>query len=193
MKPKFFKTQKDLRTWFEKNYKNSKEQWIGFYKKGTGKPSITWPESVDEALCFGWIDGLRKSIDNESYMIRFTPRKPGSNWSRVNINKVEKLKKLGLMKPEGLKAYENKKDNKSEIYAYEQDKVSLDKKYEDVFKKNKKAWHYFSKELAPSYKKVTTRWVMSAKREETRLSRLKILIESSAKGELIPQMSKYKK
>ena len=193
MTPKFFKTQKDLRKWFEKNYKKLDEQWIGYYKKNTGKESITWSESVDEALCFGWIDGLRKSIDDESYMIRFTPRKPNSNWSRVNINKVDRLTELGLMKPEGLEAFKKEKDYKSKTYAYEQDVVKLDKKYEDKIKANKKAWEFFTYKLAPSYKKVTKRWIMSAKREETRLSRLKILIDSSAKEELIPQLAKYKK
>lgn len=193
MNPKFFKTQKDLRKWFEKNYKKTEEQWIGYYKKSTGKESITWPESVDEAICFGWIDGLRKSIDDESYMIRFTPRKPESNWSAVNIKKVEELTKLGLMKAEGIEAYKKRKDHKSKIYTYEQKEVKLDKKYEEIIKANKKAWEYFSTKLAPSYKKVSISWVMSAKREETKLNRLNILIASSAKGEKIPELTKYKK
>lgn len=192
-KPKFFKTPNDLRKWFEKNHNKSDEQWIGYYKKHTGKQSITWSESVDQAICFGWIDGLRKSIDDESYMIRFTPRKPDSNWSAVNIKKVEKLEKLGLMKREGLEAYKKKKANKSKVYSYEQKEVSLEKKYEEIFKKNKKAWNFFTKKLAPSYKKVSTRWVMSAKREETRMNRLKILIDSSAKEEKIPQLTQFKK
>lgn len=193
MNPKFFKTQNALRNWFEKNYKKLEEQWIGFYKKGTGRESITWSESVDEALCFGWIDGLRKSIDDESYMIRFTPRKPGSNWSRVNINKVSKLKKQGLMKKEGLEAFSKRQESKSAVYTYEREGVELAPKYLKELKSNKKAWEYFNKNVAPSYKKLTRRWVMSAKREETRIKRLRILIDSSAKGELIPQISKYKK
>lgn len=190
MQPKFFKTQNDLRNWFEKNHKKLDGQWIGFYKKHTGKQSITWSESVDQAICFGWIDGLRKSIDDESYMIRFTPRKPDSNWSAVNITKVEELTKLGLMKPEGIEAFKKKKDHKSKIYSYEQKEVKLDKKLEDIFKKNKKAWNFFNKKLAPSYRKVSIRWVMSAKREETRMNRLKILIDSSSKEETIPGLSK---
>lgn len=190
MQPKFFKTQNDMRNWFEKNHKKLDEQWIGFYKKHTGKQSITWSESVDQAICFGWIDGLRKSIDDESYMIRFTPRKPDSNWSAVNIKKVEELTKLGLMKPEGIEAFKKKKDHKSKIYSYEQKEVKLDKKLEDIFKKNKKAWNFFNKKLAPSYRKVSIRWVMSAKREETRMNRLKILIDSSSKEETIPGLTK---
>ena len=193
MNPEFFKTKNALRKWFEKNHNKLTEQWIGFYKTGTGKQSITWSESVDEALCFGWIDGIRKSINDESYMIRFTPRKPKSSWSAVNIKKIEELTKLGLMRPEGIVAYSKKKDDNSKIYAYEQNKLSLDKKYECIIKSNKKAWKYFDEQLAPSYKKVSIKWVMSAKQEATRLNRLKILIDSSAKGEKIPGFVKYKK
>lgn len=193
MTPKFFKTKNDLRKWFEKNHNKLNEQWIGFYKTTSGKQSITWSESVDEALCFGWIDGIRKSINNESYMIRFTPRKPNSTWSAVNIKKIEELTKLGLMKPEGIAAYNKKKDSNSKIYTYEQNEISLDKKYESIIKANKKAWEYFDEQLAPSYKKISIKWVMSAKQETTRLSRLKVLIDSSAKGEKIPGFVKYKK
>lgn len=186
MQPRFFKTQNDLRKWFEKNHKKLDEQWIGFYKKHTGKQSITWSESVDQAICFGWIDGIRKSIDNESYMIRFTPRKPTSNWSAVNIEKVKKLTKLGLMKTEGIEAYEKRKEEKSKVYSYEQNNIRLDKSYEEKFKKNKKAWVFFSKKLTPFYRKTSIRWVMSAKQEKTRLKRLDTLIESSSKEEKIP-------
>ena len=150
-KPKFFKTPNDLRKWFEKNHDGLNEQWIGYFKKNSCRQSITWSESVDEAICFGWIDGLRKSIDEEKYMIRFTPRKPNSNWSAVNIKKVEKLKKLGLMKEEGLEAYKRRKDHKSKIYSYEKDVVNLDKNYEDIFRKNGKAWQFFDNKLAPSH------------------------------------------
>lgn len=193
MSPEFFKSKKDLRKWFEKNHNKLNEQWIGFYKTTSGKQSITWSESVDEAICFGWIDGIRKSINDESYMIRFTPRKPGSTWSAVNIKKVEELTKLGLMKPEGIEAYNKMKDSNSKIYAYEQKEIILDKKYMGLIKANKKAWEYFDKQLAPSYKKISIKWVMSAKQEVTRLSRLNILIDSSAKGEKIPGLLKYKK
>ena len=113
MKPNFFKTQKDFRKWFEKYSNKKSELIVGFYKVGSGKPSITWPQSVDEAICFGWIDGVRKSIDKESYIIRFTPRKPGSIWSKINIEKAEELIKNKMMKPEGLKAFSLRKDSKS--------------------------------------------------------------------------------
>lgn len=185
MQPNFFKTQKDLRKWFEENHNKLDEVWIGYYKKATGKPSITWPESVVEAICFGWIDGIRKSIDEERYMIRFTPRKKNSNWSTVNIEKVKKLTKLGKMKPEGIEAYKRRKEHKSKVYSYEQKIIQLDKSYEDKFKKNKKAWKFFSEKLAPSYKKSSIRWVMSAKQKKTRLTRLEVLVDSSAKGERI--------
>lgn len=190
MQPNFFKTQKDLRKWFEENHNKLDEVWIGYYKKATGKPSITWPESVDEAICFGWIDGIRKSIDEERYMIRFTPRKKNSNWSTVNIEKVKKLTKLGKMKPEGIEAYKRRKEHKSKVYSYEQKIIQLDKSYEDKFKKNKKAWKFFNEKLAPSYKKSSIRWVMSAKQEKTRLTRLEVLVDSSAKGERIPLLKR---
>lgn len=193
MTPLFFKTQNDLRKWFEANHLSIKEQWIGYYKKAAGNESITWSESVDEALCFGWIDGLRKSIDSESYMIRFTPRKPESSWSAVNIEKVEKMKKLGLMKAEGLQAYSKRKDSNSMIYSYEKEHAKLSKSYIDKLKANKKAWEYFNNQLSPSYKKQSVNWVMSAKREETQIKRLNILIESSAKGEKVPPIQKYLK
>ena len=126
----FFPTQKHLRRWFEKNHKKEKELWVGFYKVSTGKSTVTWSQSVDEVLCFGWIDGIRKSIDEESYCIRFTPRKPTSNWSAINIKKVEELAKLGLMKPEGLKAFGFRKEEKSKIYAYENSEIVFNKSYE---------------------------------------------------------------
>ena len=164
----FFPTQKNLRKWFEKNHKKEKELFVGYYKLSSGKPSITWSQSVDEALCFGWIDSIRKSIDEESYCNRFTPRNPKSNWSAINIKKVEELTKLGLMKPEGLHAFSLRKENNSKIYSYENPTVSFDKSYEKKFKTNKEAWTFFQL-TAPSYQKITTRWVMSAKQETTRL------------------------
>lgn len=153
MSPEFFKSKKELRKWFEKNHKKLTEQWIGFYKTASGKESITWSESVDEAICFGWIDGIRKSINDESYMIRFTPRKPSSTWSAVNIKKVEELTKLGLMKPEGIAAYKKMKDDNSKIYAYEQKEIALDKKFETLIKANKKAWKYLMNSLRRHIKK----------------------------------------
>jgi uncharacterized protein YdeI (YjbR/CyaY-like superfamily) len=177
-KIRFFKTQNDFRKWLEKNYNKKDEIWVGYYKKKSGKASIDWPQSVDEALCFGWIDGLRKSINTESYKIRFTPRKPGSIWSAVNLKRAKELILLGLMQPSGLKVFNNKDEKKINRYSFERENVKLDKEYEKRFKSNKKAWEFFQS-MAPSYKKTTLWWVMSAKREETRLKRSKILIECS--------------
>jgi len=192
MKLVFFSTQKDLRKWFEKNHKKEKELFVGYYKISSGKPSVTWSESVDEALCFGWIDGIRRSVDEESYCIRFTPRKPKSNWSAVNIKKVEDLTKLGLMKPEGLKAFDFCKEEKSKIYAYGNPEVLFDKSSEKLFKANNKAWVFYQT-TTPTYRKVTTRWVMSAKQESTRLKRLNELITDCAAGRNIKAMSYGKK
>ncbi len=188
----FFPTQKHLRKWFEKNHKKEKELYVGFYKVSSGKPTITWSQSVDEAICFGWIDGIRKSIDEESHCIRFTPRNPKSNWSAINIKKVEELTKLGLMKPEGLKAFSYRKDDVSKIYTYENPKVEFDKSLEKSFKANKKAWAFYQT-ATPTYRKVTTRWVMSAKQESTRLKRLNELITDCAAGKNIKAMSYGKK
>jgi uncharacterized protein YdeI (YjbR/CyaY-like superfamily) len=184
---KFFKTQNDFRNWLGKNHNKSNELWIGYYKKNSGKPSIDWPQSVDEALCFGWIDGLRKSIDGESYKIRFTPRKPGSIWSAVNLKRAKELIELGLMHPAGFEVFNKKDEKKINRYSFERENVKLDKEYEKMFKSNKKAWEFF-KSMVPSYKKPVLWWVMSAKQEETRLKRLNILIECSEEGEKIPQM-----
>ena len=188
----FFPTQKHLRRWFEKNHKKEKELWVGFYKVSTGKSTVTWSQSVDEVLCFGWIDGIRKSIDEESYCIRFTPRKPTSNWSAINIKKVEELAKLGLMKPEGLKAFGFRKEEKSKIYAYENSEIVFNKSYEKLFIANKKAWTFYQT-TTPTYRKITTRWVMSAKQEATRLKRLDELIRDCSLGKKIKAMSYGKK
>lgn len=188
----FFPTQKHLREWFKKNHKKEKELFVGFYKVSSDKPSVNWSQSVDEAICFGWIDGIRESIDDESYCIRFTPRNPKSNWSAVNINKAKSLIKLGLMKPEGLKAFSYRKEEKSKIYSYENPVVSFDKSYEKRFKANKQAWAYF-KSTTPSYQKITTRWVMSAKQETTRLKRLNELINDCSVRKKIKAMNYGKK
>jgi uncharacterized protein YdeI (YjbR/CyaY-like superfamily) len=188
MNPIFFKNQSDLRKWFEKNHNVKSELLIGFFKSKSCKTGITWSQSVDEALCFGWIDGIRKSIDIESYNIRFTPRKPGSIWSAVNINKVEKLTRLGLMQPAGISAYNKREKNKSKIYSYEKEPVVLDKEYKKKFKANKKAWKYFNLQ-PPSYQKPAINWVMSAKQRETCVRRLNILIKDSEAGEKIKLLS----
>jgi len=187
MKPKYFSDQLELRKWFEKNHDKEKELLVGYYKKDSGKPSVTWPESVDQALCFGWIDGIRKSLDEISYTIRFTPRKTTSTWSAININKVKELTKLGLVKDSGWEAFQKRKENKSRIYSFEQKVIKLDKNLERIFKKNKKAWNFFILQIS-SYQRTTTHWVMSAKQEATRSKRLSVLIDCSSNEEKIPPM-----
>jgi uncharacterized protein YdeI (YjbR/CyaY-like superfamily) len=179
LSPKFFKTPTAFHKWLAANHAKSKELWVGFYKRGTGKPSLTWPESVDEALCFGWIDGIRKTVDEDSYKIRFTPRKPTSVWSAVNIRNVARLIGEKRMQPPGLKAFAARKENRSGIYAYEQRSPELVEPYLGKLKRNKAAWRFFSAQPA-GYRKQMNWWVVSAKQEETRLKRLGKLIEASA-------------
>lgn len=181
MAPSFFATPLHFRKWLQKNHTTKMELIVGFYKVSSGKKSITWSESVDQALCFGWIDGIRKSIDEESYCIRFTPRKPASIWSSVNINKIELLKTQGLMHPKGIESFEKRKDDKSGIYAYEKTPVALSKDFEKKLKTNKKAFSFF-KSMSPTYQKIATNWVMSAKQEVTRIKRLNDLINDSEAG-----------
>ncbi len=178
MTPTFFAKQNDFRKWLEKNHKIERELLVGFYKVNSGKPSMTWTQSVDEALCFGWIDGVRKSIDKDSYQIRFTPRKLTSIWSAVNIQKIVTLTKLGLMQTAGLEIFENRKENESQIYSDENAEVIFSIELENQFKSNKIAWEYFQL-LALSYRKHSTHWVMSAKQETTKLKRLNELIADS--------------
>lgn len=181
MKPTFFKKPSDFRAWLAKNHQTHAELFVGFYKKDSGKPSITWPESVDEALCYGWIDGVRKSIDNISYTIRFTPRKTTSTWSAVNIKRVAVLKAEGRMQATGLRAFEARKEHKSEIYAFEQGPVKLPVVFEKTFRKNKAGWAFFQAQ-PPSYRKTLIWWIVGAKQEKTRVSRLDKLIDASAQG-----------
>jgi len=181
MKTQFFATPADLRRWFEKNHATAQELWVGFYKVGSGKPSITWPESVDEALCVGWIDGIRKTIDHQSYTIRFTPRKKVSTWSAVNIRRVRALLDEKRMLPAGVKAFEARRENRSGIYAYEQRPKEFDEPYLGLMRKEKAAWTYFQAQ-SPSYRRTLIWFVVSAKQEETRLKRLKRLIEACAGG-----------
>ena len=178
MIPKFFPTPKDFRKWFEKNHKKEKELLVGFYKISSGKKSITWSESVDEALSYGWIDGVRNSFNEESYTIRFTPRKPKSIWSNVNIKKVEDLTKKGLMQPAGIAAFAKREEAKSGIYSFENEEKKLDAESEKKFRKNKKAFAFFQT-LPPSYKKTAIHWVMTAKQEKTKQSRLETIITDS--------------
>lgn len=191
MTPTFFPTPADFRKWLAKNHEKETELLVGFYKVSSGKPSITWPESVDQALCFGWIDGIRRSVDEESYSVRFTPRRPDSIWSAVNVNKVETLTKQGLMMPAGIKAYGFLKKNKSKVYSFEKEAQELPSEYKKLFKANKKAWEFF-KNLAPSYYKTSVHWIVSAKQEKTRLSRLEKIIAASEKDENPWKTSKKK-
>ncbi len=176
----FFRTPAELRKWFEKNHATTPGLWVGFYKKNSGKPSITWPESVDEALCVGWIDGIRKSVDEISYKIRFTPRRRGSVWSAINIKRVAILKKEGRIQPAGLVAFAARKENKSGIYSYEQRQAQLEEPYASKMRKNKAAWEFFRAQ-PPGYRKQIGWWIVSAKKEQTRMNRLEKLIKESGR------------
>ena len=192
-KPTFFPTPADFRTWLEAHHDKFRELLVGFHKKSSGKRSITWPESVQVALCFGWIDGVRKSLDENSYTIRFTPRKPTSNWSSININLVRKLTKQGLMHPAGLKAFAARNEEKSGIYSYEQRKSArFTRAQEKQFRANKAAWEFFRSQ-APWYQRVTTYWVIGAKRGETKLKRLSELIGHSQNRRTLPRLIPAKK
>jgi len=179
---RFFATPGDFRKWLKAHHDHARELWVGFYKKASGRPSITWPESVDEALCVGWIDGIRKTIDAKSYKIRFTPRKATSNWSAINIARVKVLTALDRMRPAGRKAFALRQEKKSGIYAYENRKLAvLDGASEKRFRSHPKAWKFFQSQPA-GYRKLMTWWVISAKREETRRKRLEKLISESEAG-----------
>jgi uncharacterized protein YdeI (YjbR/CyaY-like superfamily) len=184
--PKFFATPAAFRKWLDQNHDKADELWVGFRKKGTGKPSITWPESVDQALCFGWIDGIRKSIDTENYKIRFTPRRPGSIWSAVNRKRVEELIKDGLMQPAGAKAWAGRDPSKFYHYSFEQPHVEFEGALLKQLRANQKAFEFFQAQ-PPYYRKQLTRWVISAKQEETRNKRMAALIRDSAAGRRMGQ------
>lgn len=181
MKPKFFPTQNDFREWLAENHETEIEIIVGFYNVKSGKTSMTWSEAVDQALCFGWIDGVRRRVDEESYSNRFTPRRANSNWSAVNIEKVRVLTEKGLMKPAGIAAFEKRKEEKSAVYAYENELKKFSVEFERQFKERTKAWEFFDKQ-ANWYKKQMINWVMTAKQEKTRESRLEKLIEASDNG-----------
>lgn len=185
--PRFFEAPQDLRAWFEVHHATDQELLVGFHKKSSGLPSITWPESVDQALCFGWIDGIRRGIDDVSYTNRFTPRKAASTWSARNIARVAELTEMGLMRPSGLEAFERRTEARSGVYSFEQGPIELGPVYEKRFRGNRAAWTFFQ-EQPPSYRKPATWWVISAKKEETRLRRLETLIEDSADGRRIKQL-----
>ena len=184
-KPTFFKSPAEFREWLAKNHETKAELVVGFYKRHTGKASLTWPESVDEALSVGWIDGIRRSLGADSYTIRFTPRKPGSTWSAVNITRVAALEKEGRMRPAGRAAFAHKRESRSGIYSYEQRSPELPAKYAVEFRKHKTAWMYFQS-LPPGYRKTSMWYIVSAKKEETREKRLAVLIDCSARGVTLP-------
>jgi uncharacterized protein YdeI (YjbR/CyaY-like superfamily) len=188
MKPVFFADREAFRAWLEEHHATAKELWMGMYKKGSGRPSITWPEAVDEALCFGWIDGVRQRIDDESYMNRFTPRRPNSNWSAVNVRRVQELTRQRRMRAAGLKAFRERRDDKTATYSYEQrHQAKLDPAQERRFRSRKKAWDWFQTQ-PKGYRTTAVYWVLSAKRPETRERRLDTLIEDSAKGLRVPPL-----
>lgn len=182
---KFFVTQDEFSNWLEVNFSTEKKVWLGYYKKKTKIDGMTWSDSVDVALCYGWIDGIRKSIDEQSYKIRFTPRKIKSVWSAVNVKKVNTLINEKRMTPNGLYLFNERNDKMG--YTSKQREVKLSVEYEDQIKLNKEAWLFYN-DLAPSYKRDSIWWIMSAKKEETRLKRVKVLIESSQQGLKIPKL-----
>ena len=184
-KPAFFPTPAAFRAWLEKHHETARELLVGFYKKDSGTPSITWPESVDEALCFGWIDGVRRSLGPDSYSIRFTPRKPTSIWSRINVDNVERLTKAGRMQPAGLRAYAARTAARTGVYSFERlQSAQLSAPEEKALRANRKAAAFFERQ-PPGYRRVAIHWVTSAKREETRARRLAQLIKDSAAGRRI--------
>jgi uncharacterized protein YdeI (YjbR/CyaY-like superfamily) len=182
--PTFFRTPAHFRKWLDKHHGKATELLVGYYKVDSGKPSMTWQQSVDEALCFGWIDGIRRRIDDESYSIRFTPRKAGSNWSAVNIKRAKELAAAGLMMQAGLDAFAQRDETRSEVYSYERKHAELSPDALKILKADKKAWNHFTT-LAPGYRRLAAHWVASAKREETRARRLAELIERLRRGERV--------
>ncbi len=185
MTPRFFRTQAAFHAWLEQHHARDRELIVGFYHVGSGKPSITYPEARDEALCFGWIDGIRRNHDATSYTVRFTPRHVNSVWSRVNLGRVKALTAEGRMRPAGLRVFEARDPRKAERYSFENPHRALDAAATRAFKANRKAWAWFAAQ-APSYRRPAAWWVMSAKQEETRARRLRLLIESAARGRKAP-------
>lgn len=188
MKPTFFKTPAAFRRWFEKHHESSQELLVGFYKVDSGKPSITWPEAVDEALCFGWIDGVRRSLGEEAYVIRFTPRKAKSYWSSVNLRKAEAQIAAGRMHPKGLAAFQARDASGKRKYSFENAPVEMPESCAALLKKHPKAAAFHSG-TSPSYRKTVAFWLSSAKTEETRMRRMRELIESAERGLKVRQFT----
>jgi uncharacterized protein YdeI (YjbR/CyaY-like superfamily) len=190
MRPTFFATPSEFRAWLGKHHAAATELLVGFHKTGSGKPSITWPEAVNEALCFGWVDSVRKGIDDTSYSNRFTPRRARSTWSAVNIERAKELIRQGHMRPAGRMAFETRTDNRSAIYSYEQrGQAKLGAEFERQFRSNRKAWDFFQAQ-PPGYRTTATYWVVSAKREETRRRRLATLIDDSEHGRTVRPLTR---
>jgi len=183
-----FGSAKLFRSWLASNHGKEKELWVGFYKKSAGKPTITYSEALDEALCYGWIDGVRYAVDRDSYKIRFTPRKSSSIWSLVNVRHVERLKKAGKMEAAGLRAYQARTEHRTGIYSFEQKRPGLSVKYQKLFRQNKRAWKFFRAQ-APWYQRTAGYWVSSAKQEETRARRLAKLMEDSSNGRRLDRLT----
>ena len=191
MNPTFFEAPADFRAWLAEHHATAAHLWVGFHKKGSGRPSITWPESVDEALGYGWIDGVRRGVDPTSYMIRFTPRRAGSVWSRVNVDRVQALTELGRMQPAGLAAFRGRTEGRSGIYSHEQGDVALPEPYAGLLRADAAAWAFFQEQPA-SYRKAASWWVVGGKKDETRRKRLDSLVAHSARAERLPQFTRRK-
>jgi uncharacterized protein YdeI (YjbR/CyaY-like superfamily) len=185
---RFFRSPAELRRWLTANHARARELMVGFNKKGSGRGGLTYAEALDEALCFGWIDGVRRSLDAERYTIRFTPRTKRSIWSQVNLRRVAELIADGRMRPPGRATYEQRDESRSKLYSFEREKAELDARQQKAFRANRKAWAYYSAQ-PPSYRQAVNWWVLSAKKEETRQRRLCALIDCSAQGERVPQFT----
>lgn len=177
----FFASPAEFRRWLQRHHRSARELWVGFHRKATGRPTLTWPESVAEALCYGWIDGIRKRVDGTRYAIRFTPRKERSIWSAVNVKTMAELIAAKRVKPAGLRAWERRSDEKTAIYAYEREHASFDAEAERQFRRNRAAWKYWESR-PPGYRRLMTFWVASGKRPETRAKRLAELIARCEEG-----------
>jgi uncharacterized protein YdeI (YjbR/CyaY-like superfamily) len=178
---RYFASPAKLRQWFDEHHADARELLIGFYKKGTGKPSVTYPEALDEALCVGWIDGVRKRVDDERYTVRFTPRIAGSYWSAVNTKRAKELSKEGRMTPAGVAAFKARDPEKTKRYSFEREAAALEPAYERLFNANTAAWEFFQKE-PPSRRRMLTWWIASGVKEKTRMKRVKTLIKACAEG-----------
>ena len=185
----FFESPAELRAWLEEHHATASELWVGYYKKSTGRRALTWSQVVDEALCFGWIDGKAQGIDEHRYRQRLTPRRPNSNWSAVNVAKVAELRAQGRMTPAGEAAFAARREDKTAVYSYERrHEAAFDAEQEAAFRANATAWEWFGAQ-PPSYRTMATFWVVSAKRPETRARRLTTLIECSSEGRRVPPLT----